>query len=125
MPRLTRAAFHSLAEAALESLPDPVRALLHNLEIDTKAEPGREAGRWKGSDTLLGLYVGLSRDQMLSPHSGSHLPARILLYQRNLERGSRSREELEERIWTTLRHEVAHHFGITDEQLKERWPEGA
>ena len=123
--KFPRRLFETLAEKALAEVPRPFLDLLHNLEIDVKSFPGTEAGRWKGSPHLLGLYKGLNRDEMRSPLSGSYLPARIVLYQRNIEALCPSEEELARRIRLTLRHELAHHFGFTDEDLREKWPEGA
>lgn len=123
--KVARARFEQLTEEALEAIPPAFRELILDVEIAVKALPGPEAGRWRGSRTLLGLYQGLTRAQMASPFSGSHEPARILLYQRNIESFCRGEEELAQRVRTTLRHELAHHFGFTDRELREKWPEGA
>ncbi len=50
----------------------------------------------------------------------SHLPSAILLYQRNLERFVRTREELVEEIRITLVHEVGHFLGLDEDELYER-----
>ena len=123
--KVPRSRFECLAEEALAGVPKRFRDLIVDLEISVKAAPGPEAGRWKGSQNLLGLYHGLRRADMLSPYSGSHEPARITLYQRNIESLCRDEAELARQIRTTLRHELAHHFGFTDQDLRERWPEGA
>ncbi|MCX5796607.1 MAG: metallopeptidase family protein [Elusimicrobia bacterium] len=123
--KLSRARFERMAEAALADIPGEFRDLLVDLEISVKAVPGPESGRWRGSKTLLGLYHGLQRAEMLSPYSGTHPPARIILYQRNIESLCRDEAELSRQIRVTLRHELAHHFGFSDQDLKERWPEGA
>lgn len=123
--KIPRAQFEKLAEDALTRVPKRFLDLLVNLEITVKASPGREAGRWAKSKALLGLYNGLDRQQMLSPFSGSHPPARIFLYQENIEAGSQNLPELKENVALTLRHELAHHFGFTDEDLKKKWPQGA
>jgi predicted Zn-dependent protease with MMP-like domain len=43
-----------------------------------------------------------------------------VLYQRNLERFVRSREELVEEIRVTLVHEVGHFLGLDEEELYRR-----
>ena len=123
--RLPRAKFEELAERALAEIPERFRTLLYNVEITVRRLPGREAGRWAGSRNLLGLYSGLSREEMLRSDAGTYLPARVTLYQGNLEVGCTDEAELAHRVRLTLRHELAHHFGFTDAELKERWPEGA
>lgn len=123
--KIPRADFERLAERALEELPEWVKGLLYNLEIAVKAFPGTEAGRFRGRRSVLGLYTGLTREQMLSTQSGSYLPPRIILYQRNIEPLCSDEAALFEQIRLTLRHEIAHHLGMSDEDLREKWPEGA
>ena len=123
--RLSKRAFHRLAERSLAEIPKRFLKLLYNVEIDIKDSPGPEAGRWDGSESLLGLYSGLTRADMVTPFAAAHPPARVVLYQRNIESRCATPEELERLVRTTLRHELAHHFGFTDDQLREKWPEGA
>ncbi len=123
--KVSRGRFERLAEAALADIPRQFRDLIVDLEISVKAVPGPEAGRWRGSKNLLGLYQGLQRADMLSPYSGSHEPARITLYQRNIESLCRDEDELSRQIHITLRHELAHHFGFSDRDLRKKWPDGA
>ena len=123
--KVPRSRFERLAEAALAGIPRRFRDLIVDLEISAKAAPGPEAGRWKGSQNLLGLYTGLRRADMTGPFTSSHEPARIFLYQRNIESLCRDEAELARQVRVTLRHELAHHFGFTDQDLREKWPEGA
>ncbi len=123
--KVARREFEHLAEKALKEIPKRFLNLIVDLEISVRSVPGLEAGRWKGSKTLLGLYRGLSRADMTSPYSGSHPPARIVLYQRNIEALCNTSQDLARQIRTTLRHELAHHFGFSDADLRQKWPEGA
>ena len=91
--------------------------MLVNLEVCVKQRPGIEAGRWRGSTTLLGLYSGLQREDMVLP-SRPHQPARIVLYQRNIEKLCASEAQLTEEIGLTMRHEIGHHFGFDDSRLR-------
>jgi len=63
---------------------------------------------------ILGLFVGASELEMPSDSSG-HMPRRIFLFQRNLERFAHSREELIEEIRVTLFHEIGHMLGFDEE----------
>jgi predicted Zn-dependent protease with MMP-like domain len=68
--------------------------------------------------TLLGLYSGTD----LTRRGGWYnfaLPDRIFVFQQPLEAIARSEEDLVERVRHTVLHEVAHHFGISDERLHE------
>lgn len=123
--KTTSSRFLRLYHRAFAEIPRDFRELIVNLDISVKASPGREAGREKGSKNLLGLYSGLSRAEMAGPDAPAALPARIFLYRRNIESHCRDESELLEAIRTTLRHELAHHFGFSDEDLRRKWPEGA
>ena len=48
----------------------------------------------------------------------SHFPSSIVLYQDNLQRFARTREELVEEIAITLQHEVGHFLGLDEEELE-------
>jgi predicted Zn-dependent protease with MMP-like domain len=62
---------------------------------------------------------------MAGPYSGTHEPARVILYQRNIESLASSRAELAGQIASTLRHEIAHHFGFDEEDIRRASPEDA
>ena len=124
--RVSPARFRMMAEAELGRIPDQVRALLVNVTIEVKDEPGAEAVDMDAEDDdLLGLYCGPEREDFLSGAAHGQLPAKVYLYQWNLEDSVESLEELQKEIRLTLRHELAHHFGFDDEELEEVWPEGA
>jgi predicted Zn-dependent protease with MMP-like domain len=46
-------------------------------------------------------------------------PDTITLYRRTIERVARDDDALREVIAHTVEHEVAHHFGISDDRLRE------
>ncbi|MBI5200092.1 MAG: metallopeptidase family protein [Elusimicrobia bacterium] len=122
---ISKARFESMADEAFEGIPEKYRELLYNVSIEVRGIPGPEAGKMNGSANLLGLYTGMTRAEMQSTGSGSYMPSRVILYQKNIQRDCKNEAELEAAVRTTLRHELAHHFGFTDEELKEKWPEGA
>jgi predicted Zn-dependent protease with MMP-like domain len=122
---MTRREFNKLVRLAYAEIPGFFRERLVNLEISVRSLPGPEAGRWRGSRTLLGLYSGLNRQQMCETDPGAHLPARIYLYQSNIDTRSGATEGVLDRVRTTLRHELAHHFGFSEKELRRVWPEGA
>lgn len=124
--RVTPAKFRLMAEAELARIPEVVRALLVNVTIETKESPGEEADDLEdGATDLLGLYCGPEREDFLSGAATGQLPAKVYLYQWNLEESVGSIEELQKEIRLTLRHELAHHFGFDDDELERVWPEGA
>lgn len=112
--KLPRERFAELTERAFASLPAAFREKLGNLSIEVRAFPGREAGR-RARSGLMGLHI--SGDELF--------PARVLLYQRNIEPGCASEDEVYKALRTTLLHELAHHFGFSERDIREKWPEGS
>lgn len=91
--------FDQLVEEAFGRIPIRFRRHLRNVVI--VVETGRDM-------SLLGLY-----------ESGAFgLPDRITLYQRSIERASRSRADIPRVIAETLWHEVAHYFGMDERQVR-------
>ena len=117
------AEFERLVEEALQGLPAPVRGYLGNVAIAVEDLP--EASELLGSDPplspgILGIFRGSPLPQKGSMDPWSHFPSSISLYQRNLERFARSREELVEEIRVTLLHEVGHFLGLDEDELYRR-----
>ena len=74
---------------------------------------------YASTQDLLGLYEGINR---LDRGSGYHLvtPDRITLFRSTIERvAGRDDVRLREVIAHTVAHEIAHHFGISDDRLRE------
>jgi predicted Zn-dependent protease with MMP-like domain/Flp pilus assembly protein TadD len=121
--RIPQADFDHVIEEAMESLPARVRDYLRNVAVTVEDLPRDEDLR--GSDQplspmVLGMFRGspLGDQHLLDPWA--HFPSSIVLYQRNLERTARDREELVEQIAITLLHEVGHFLGLDEEDLRER-----
>lgn len=120
---LSHAAFDRALEDALASLPDQVRRYLSNVAITVEEIPSDEdllAADPPLSPTILGLFRGAPYGEKASMDPWSHFPSSIVLYQKNLERFARTREELIEEIGVTLLHEVGHFLGLDEDELYER-----
>ena len=104
--------FEQAVEDALDALPDELRRAISNLTVVVEEEP--PAGM-----PLLGLYQGVPLTRRTSGYSGV-LPDKITIYRGPLERHyGRDTDLLRTQIRRVVLHEVAHHFGISDERLLE------
>ncbi|MDZ4771833.1 MAG: metallopeptidase family protein [Planctomycetota bacterium] len=116
--RLTTDEFDAVLSEAIDELPDEFARPLETTEILVEPVPvDWMIDRTDLSETppdILGLFVGASELEMPSDSSG-HMPRRIFLFQRNLERFAHSREELIEEIRVTLFHEIGHMLGFDEE----------
>jgi predicted Zn-dependent protease with MMP-like domain len=66
---------------------------------------------------LFGLYQGVPRTRWGA--DGVPLVSKITLFRGPLTRANRDPERLRRAIRETLHHEIAHHFGIDDDRLRE------
>ena len=104
--------FEEYAEDALDSLPSDLRAQMSNVEIVVEDEP-------PPGQPLLGLYQGVPLTRRGSYYGGV-LPDKITIYRGPLVRlYGQSPETLRREVRRVVLHEVAHHFGISDERLIE------
>jgi predicted Zn-dependent protease with MMP-like domain len=104
--------FEGYAAEAVASLPSELRAQMSNVEIVVEDEP--PPGR-----RLLGLYQGVPLTRRTSGYVGA-LPDKITIYRGPLERlYGRDPELLRQEVRRVVLHEIAHHFGISDERLIE------
>ncbi|WP_426621762.1 metallopeptidase family protein [Microbacterium sp. As-52] len=106
------AAFEELVIDELDQLPDDMVEGLENVVFVVEDRPE------DGSLDLLGLYDGLALTDRTQYGMGE-LPDRIVVYREPHLAQCENEEELREEIHTTLVHEIAHFYGIDDEQLHE------
>jgi predicted Zn-dependent protease with MMP-like domain len=106
------ATFERLVAAALDTLPTELRGYMSNVAIVIEDEPPYNA-------PLLGLYQGVPR-ALPGNGRGGLLPDKISIYRGPIERRSAGDPGLlEHEVRRVVLHEVAHHFGISDERLIE------
>ena len=120
---LSEEEFDRAVAEALEQLPSHVKPYLENTTISVEPLPGEEdltSSDPPLSPCILGVFRGTPIGERSVTSSADHFPAAIVLYQRNLERFARTREELLEQIGITLLHEVGHLVGLDEEDLWER-----
>jgi predicted Zn-dependent protease with MMP-like domain len=104
--------FDQSVEEAIDSLPADLRGFMSNVSIVVEQEP-------PDGQPLLGLYQGIPLTRRTSGYAGA-LPDKITIYQGPLERHyASSPEALRQAIRRVVLHEIAHHFGISDERLHE------
>ena len=104
--------FDQAIEDALDSLPPDLRDFMSNVAIVIEEEPPSGA-------PLLGLYQGVPLTTRGHAYAGVP-PDKITIYRRPLERlYGADPARLRGEIRRVLLHEIAHHFGISDDRLVE------
>jgi predicted Zn-dependent protease with MMP-like domain len=112
MLRIGEAEFDELVAEALDLLPDDLARLLNNVVVIVEEAPP------PGDEHLLGLYDGIPLTERDRWYSGV-LPDRISIFRRPLLAMCASEAEVVEQVRITVLHEIAYHFGISDERLEE------
>lgn len=108
---LTRQKFEEIVVEVLERLPKRFKSRLQNVDVVIKDGSGR--------GKTLGLYEGVPLKDRTHDY-GNVLPDKITLYWRNIETECREAgTDIREEVRHTIEHEIAHHFGITDEHLED------
>jgi predicted Zn-dependent protease with MMP-like domain len=110
--------FEELVADALDEIPDDLAAHIENVVVvvedwPTPAQLGGRAG------TLFGLYEGIDLTRRSPLSYAGALPDRITIFRGPICRAARDDDEVRDLVTTTVVHEVAHHFGISDERLGE------
>ncbi|MDX2026171.1 metallopeptidase family protein [Microcella sp.] len=103
-------AFESLVIDELDRLPDEMIDGLDNVIFVTQDRPD------DGSLDLLGIYDGVALTER-GQYGFGELPDRIILFREPLLAISADLDELRDEIHVTLVHEIAHFYGIDDDEL--------
>jgi predicted Zn-dependent protease with MMP-like domain len=110
--------FEQLVADALDAIPEELGKLMDNVAVVVEdwPTPSQLAGR---HGTLLGLYEGIPLTRRSPLSYAGVVPDRITIFRGpicDLTTDEQARVQL---VTTTVVHEVAHHFGISDERLRE------
>jgi predicted Zn-dependent protease with MMP-like domain len=111
MVDVSRDDFEVLVGEALDTIPEELARLMTNVVVlvEDYSPPGQN---------LLGLYYGVPLTERGQTYAGL-LPDTITIYRIPILRQCRTPEEVINQVRVTVVHEVAHHFGITDDRLDE------
>jgi len=121
---MRREPFLKLVREALDSLPGEFRRRMENIAVVVEDYPpeGRDAG-----DLLLGVFEGTPRTEQSVFDVGAG-PARVVLFQKNIEAYARDaagaegrpvEEIIREEVRLTVLHELGHYFGLDEDALED------
>jgi predicted Zn-dependent protease with MMP-like domain len=102
--------FEEMVVEALDGLPEELGRLMRNVAVTVE--------HGSGPPGLLGLYQGVPLTSRTTQYSAV-LPDKIIIYRQAICAICRTEEEVAGQVRRTVIHEVAHHFGIGDERLRE------
>ena len=119
---MRREEFERLVAEVIDELPPDFAEKLENVAVLVERGPTRREREEMGlapGEVLFGCYRGLPLTERESSPWSFQLPDEIVIFQRPIEQQARGRREIREEVRRTVLHEIAHHFGIPDERLRE------
>ena len=115
---MTTDEFERAAAAVIRALPAFFKERMVNVVVIVRAGPAPEQVRKFGGG-LLGLYEGVPLLGRGHSYSGA-MPDKITLFKDNIEAACPDGRDIKDEIRNVVMHETAHHFGITDKELREK-----
>ncbi|WP_426997916.1 metallopeptidase family protein [Pseudarthrobacter sp. N5] len=110
--------FEAAVSDALARIPRRVARAMDNVAVfiddDYTPQPGEDP-----DTVLLGLYEGVPLTERDSGWETGSLPDRVTIYRQPILDICSSRDEVIQEVAVTVIHEIAHHFGISDQRLHE------
>jgi len=113
--------FEKFVKESILELPEKIRQKMDNLALCVEKRPTAEQLRKTGiryGGFLLGLYEGVPQTKW-GRGFGMMLPDKITIFQDSIEKFARTPEKIKKLVRNTVWHEIAHHFGFNEKQVRE------
>jgi predicted Zn-dependent protease with MMP-like domain len=94
---------------------------LDNVAIVIEDEPTpaqKEKFHLRHGWTLFGLYEGVPQT-VRGAHYGAVLPDKITIFRKPIIEAARDAEHIQEIVKNTVWHEIAHHFGMNEAEVRQ------
>ena len=111
--------FERLVQEVLNELPEEFQEKLENVAVVVEDWPTPEQLASVGlrpPTTLFGLYHGVPKTKRGSFYSS--LPDKISIFAGPILATSTNPEAIKERIKQVVQHEIAHHFGLSEKEVR-------
>lgn len=119
---ISRRRFEEIVSEAIDEIPETLWKVIDNLVVTVEEWPSRRQIDSVGlppGNTLLGLYEGVPLTKRTT-HYGLTPPDKITIFRGPiLQYCPPDEDAIRTQIRRTVLHEIAHHFGISDERLLE------
>lgn len=121
MQKLSRSEFEKIVNEGINSIPENFLEKMNNVAIIIESEPTASQLRKlkiRPGWTLFGLYEGVPQAARGNNYSAV-LPDKITIFQRPIENAARNEKEIREIVKNTVWHEIAHHFGMDEQRVRQ------
>ncbi|MFH0771522.1 MAG: metallopeptidase family protein [Candidatus Omnitrophota bacterium] len=117
---MERRNFEKIVLEALENMPGVFRRRIENVDFIVEDRPTAEQAKFVDNPAgimILGMYQGVPLSKR-GQFYGMVMPDKITIFKRNVEKICKTEEEIRRTIFHTVQHELAHYFGISDDELR-------
>lgn len=114
--------FEAMVTAGVDAIPERFAQQMNNVAVTWAPVPDfwqRLKARLSPGRLLFGLYEGVPKTRRGNYYSGV-LPDKITIFKQPLELIASDEEHLAKLVKDTVWHEVAHHFGLSDQEINQR-----
>ncbi len=113
--------FEELVRQGIAEIPQKFRDRMKNVDILVEDWPSPEQlgqARVPTDGLLFGLYQGVPQTKRGTYYANA-LPDKITLFQGSIEAVAKTPEEIKQKVRQTVWHEIAHHFGMSEKEVRE------
>jgi len=113
--------FEKLVKEGISAIPEKFLRKLDNVAIVIEDEPTsaqKKKLNIRSSLVLLGLYEGVPKAKRGSNYNAV-LPDKITIFRKPIEEEARDEKDLKKMVKNTVWHEIAHHFGMSEIQVRQ------
>lgn len=116
---MTNEEFEKLVSEGIDAIDEKFLQKLKNVEIVIEENPTPfQLGKLKLRGALLfGLYEGIP--QTKREGYGQVLPDKITIFKNPIEQAYSNPEDIKKAVKDTVWHEIAHHFGMDETQVRD------
>ena len=118
---MTHQKFEKLVKEGIEAIPEKFLKRLSNVDIVIENEPTlyqleKLNTRRKQGLMILGLYEGVPQTKRCC--YSQVLPDKITIFKNSIESMANSEKEIRKIVKNTVWHEIAHHFGMDEREIR-------
>jgi len=112
--------FEKLVEEGIKDIPQKFLDKLDNVGIVVEENPTPEQLKKlkiRKNYFLFGLYEGIPKTKRWG--YSDVLPDKITIFKNHIEQSAQTEEEIKKLVKETVWHEIAHHFGMDEKEVRE------
>jgi len=117
---MRKSEFEKIVEKGIDAIPKKFLEKLNNIAIVIEDEPTPKQLKTlkiRQGWTLFGLYEGIPQVKRNSGYTAV-LPDKITIFKKPIENAAKNEKEIIEMVKNTVWHEIAHHFGMDENEVQ-------